>query len=469
MIHDKEDSVDKNFIETYVAPQPYRMYKKRWVGLIAIVILNLVVGMPLSWFGPIANGAADQFGYTLNEVNWLGNSCGVVYIAVSFPLPFLFTKFGIRKVGLVGVALMLISAWIRYAGTISSLGPKSSYALILIGQMLVGIAAPIYQVLVPSYSEKWFNLKGRTTATMIMALSNPVGNAVGQLASPFLGTPRHSILVLAIISTAVAPIALLIQSAPPTPPTFTGAQENPTYMSLGRAMLGKEKPDAPTYMTFRQRIDFLIMILDFGILVGTSVTFLTASSAAPYGYSPVTAGLMGSTLLLVGLAAAAVTAPLFDRVLTYYLARTCKVFTPILAGAWLSLIWAVRPNNTAALYTILSVIGASSLTLLPVAIELACELTRNAMASSAIMWCSGNAFGVMMVLVQGALRAGPDASPPLNMRRALIFQGTVVCVGSVFAFLLQGKQTRRENDEREMAAVGDMVTTGESTAGKSEV
>lgn len=50
---------------------------------------------------------------------------------------------------------------------------------------------------------------------------------------------------------------------------YTGAQKNPTYMSLGRAMLGREQPDAPTYMTFRQRVDFAIMILDFGVLVGT--------------------------------------------------------------------------------------------------------------------------------------------------------------------------------------------------------
>ncbi|EMD35040.1 hypothetical protein CERSUDRAFT_96955 [Gelatoporia subvermispora B] len=450
------------------------MYKRRWIGVIAIVILNLVVGMPISWFGPIANGTADQFGFTLDEVNWLGNSVGVVYIAVSFPLPFLFSKFGIRKVSLAGAVLVLISAWVRYAGTISSLSPRSSYALILIGQILLGIASPIFQVLVPSYSEKWFDLKGRTTATMIMALSSAVGSAIGQLASPRLGTPRHSVLVLAIISTALAPIALLIQSSPPTPPTFTGAQENPTYMSLGRAIRGKQQLDAPTYMTIRQRIDFLILILNFGILVGITNTFslFTNEVLAPYGYSPGTAGLMGATILIAGLVGATITAPLFDRVLTHHLARTCKTFIPFLAAAWLSLIWAVRPDDTAALFTIMAVIGISSLTLLPVAIELACELTRNAMASSAILWCSGNVFGVMMTLVEGALRAGPDASPPRNMKRALIFQGTIVCVGAAFIFLFQGKQARRENDERDgrkMAVACGAVAMGECTAQTSEV
>lgn len=98
---------------------------------------------------------------------------------------------------------------------------------------------------------------------------------------------------------------------------------------------------------------------------------------------------------------------------------SCMQFTPnIYVCAYHAIFGLVRPNNTGALYAIMAIIGGSSLTLLPVAIELACELTRNAMASSAILWCSyvhlsapsyahnrstshnssGNVFGVMMVL-----------------------------------------------------------------------
>lgn len=51
-------------------------------------------------------------------------------------------------------------------------------------------------------------------------------------------------------------------------------------------------------------------------------------------------------------------------------------------------------------------------------------------------------------IVEGALRAGPDAEPPLNMRRALIYQGCLVCGASVTVFALRGKQTRRELDEQ---------------------
>ena len=131
---------------------------------------------------------------------------------------------------------------------------------------------------------------------------------------------------------------------------------------------------------------------------------------------------MGATLLLVGIVTTAVTAPLFDRVFTNHLAITVKVLCPFLGGAWLALIWAgaylslknlirsrrrrmlimalgvVRSGDTGGLFAIMAIIGATSLTMLPVAIELAVELTRNADASSAILWASSNLFSIVFVL-----------------------------------------------------------------------
>ena len=49
--------------------------------------------------------------------------------------------------------------------------------------------------------------------------------------------------------------------------------------------------------------------------------------------------------------------------------------------------------------------------------------------------------------VEGALRAGQNANPPLNMHRAFIFQGALVTSVVAFVYLLEGKQTRRNLDE----------------------
>lgn len=61
----------------------------------------------------------------------------------------------------------------------------------------------------------------------------------------------------------------------------------------------------------------------------------------------------------------------------------------------------------------------------------------------------------LILTAESALRAGPDAKPPLNMRTALIFHGTIICVVSVLVFGLKGEQTRRDRDEIEARRAGD--------------
>lgn len=111
-------------------------------------------------------------------------------------------------------------------------------------------------------------------------------------------------------------------------------------------------------------------------------------SQAPAGYSDQTSGLMGAALLLSGLVAAIITAPLFDRVFTHHLAMTTKILVPMVCGAWLSLIWAVKPGDIGGLYAVMVIIGVCSITMLPVGLELGCELTRNSGGSSAVLWFS---------------------------------------------------------------------------------
>jgi len=46
----------------------------------------------------------------------------------------------------------------------------------------------------------------------------------------------------------------------------------------------------------------------------------------------------------------------------------------------------VRPNNTVPLFVIMGIIGMCSIPMLPVGMELGCELTRNTDGSAAILW-----------------------------------------------------------------------------------
>ncbi|KAK2467889.1 hypothetical protein APHAL10511_000184 [Amanita phalloides] len=427
----------------------YRLYKRRFVGLVALVLLNIVAGLSWPWFGPIANNMTADFDIKLDDVNWLGNILSCVFLPTSLLVPFLVSKYGIERCCQIGAVAMILSSWIRYAGTAHTLSGSRAYALLIIGQAISAVPMATYQVIGPKYSEKWFDLKGRTTATMIVSIANPIGGALGQLISPLVNGTRESILVLGIISTAAAPLVFCISNAPPTPPTYAGSRPPQSLLSLLRALAGKVDASSEAYIRPRSRIDFVLLTMIFGILVAAANAFslFTAEIFEPVGYDATISGLLGACLLLTGIVAAIIAAPLFDRVFTHHLALTIKILVPPLAVAWFSLIWAVKPKNMGGLFAITALIGTISLTLLPVALELGADLTKNVEASSAILWCMGNLLGVIFVLVEQALRASPNASPPLNMRRALIFNAAVATVAAFIALPMRGRQDRKRLDE----------------------
>lgn len=167
---------------------PYRLYKRRFLGLLGMVcfivfcpwwvyqlyaqvILNIVAGLSWPWFGPIANNSkflplsleqysnryasavVSDFDITLNEVSWLGTIEACIYLPMALSIPYLYSRFGLRRcvrcpnisVFLmvnqqfqcdIGAIALVLSAWIRYAGTVKSLSSKSAYTLLMFGQVI---------------------------------------------------------------------------------------------------------------------------------------------------------------------------------------------------------------------------------------------------------------------------------------------------------------------------------------------
>ena len=95
---------------------------------------------------------------------------------------------------------MVVGAWIRYSATRRSLSSTNAYILLFFGQCFTGLAQPWFQVLGPKYSELWFDLKGRTTATAIIAIANPIGGALGELISPLINDVRRGVSYIVVSS-----------------------------------------------------------------------------------------------------------------------------------------------------------------------------------------------------------------------------------------------------------------------------
>lgn len=125
------------------------------------------------------------------------------------------------------------------------------------------------------------------------------------------------------------------------PTAYSGSLTSPPLMQTLRAAINRSRPGEQV-LSRTERIDFFILFFVFGVLIAGTSSFsvFIAQIFAPYGYSPITSGLMGGIFLLSGLLAAILSAPLFDRVLVWHLAKTVKIALPVLGAAWIGLIFA---------------------------------------------------------------------------------------------------------------------------------
>lgn len=218
-------------------------------------------------------------------------------------------------------------------------------------------------------------------------------------------------------STVCAIPSFFIPSAPPTPVAPSGETPKLSLRASAAILLSQ--------------VEFYLLFVPFAVYVGffNSISSLLNQILFPYGYSDTEAGIAGALLIVVGLVASAVTAPLIDRTKSYLLA--IRVAVPVIGLSYLAFVW--MPGTRAAAgvagpYAVMAVLGAASFSLLPVVIEYLVELTHpiSPEVTSTLAWSGGQLLGGVFIVVSGALKAeGQDAGPPDNMRNALVFTAVI--------------------------------------------
>ncbi|EGG10439.1 uncharacterized protein MELLADRAFT_103010 [Melampsora larici-populina 98AG31] len=270
--------------DSSVQPTIYKVYKRRFVGLIMLALLNAMSAHNATLFTTITTQTSSVFQMSLTKVNWLGNIFGVTFVVVAWFVPLLVEKMAIRWVCIMAGAAMTIGAWLRYAATYTTNS-------------------------LDTHAELW-----RYT-TMIIAVSNPVGQAVASFLAPTLVPEKATmsdfktlLLVVASATTLISLVSLAIGNGPPTP--ASAISEIPRYSAWDgfKVLFGihtsskakvnrqfhtynKTQPDnqnsnpayknSPEYLDFtiderpghedltrRDRIDFLLLTWLFGTLVG---------------------------------------------------------------------------------------------------------------------------------------------------------------------------------------------------------
>ncbi|KAI2628807.1 MFS general substrate transporter [Hypoxylon sp. NC1633] len=394
----------------------YKVYKRRWFGLVQLTLLNIIISWDWLTFSPVSQNAALYYSTSESAINWYSTGFLFAFV-VMIPVAIYALHWGPKPSIVISAVLILVGNWIRYAGSHS--GNGGDYGIVMFGQILTGLGQPFVLSAPTRYSDMWFTDRGRVTATALASLANPFGAALGQLVVPFMvtgpGDISNAVLYVAIISSVAALPSFFIPAAPPTPP---GPSGNTPKASLRSSL------------HLLKSLELWLLLIPYSIYVGffNSISSLLNQIMLPYGFSSDEAGIAGALLIVVGLVAAAISSPILDRTKAFLF--SIKIAVPLIGLCYLVFIWMPGTRNIAGPYVVLSILGASSFSLVPVALEFMCELGHpmSPEVTSTIAWGGGQLLGAIFIIVSDALKAGPDASPPANMDRALIFQAVVALV-----------------------------------------
>ncbi|KAJ5168328.1 MFS-type transporter [Penicillium canariense] len=404
-------STAKVDIEAPVTRPVYKVYKRRFWGLAQLVLLNVVVSWDWLTFSSISTTAAEYFDVSESAINWLSTGYLFAFCVASPVVIWVLNKGGPKPAIVITATLLLVGNWLRYAGTRANGG---IFGLAMFGQFVIGLAQPFCLCAPTRYSDLWFSDKGRTSATALASLANPLGAAIGQLVDSIWATEPSDIpnmvLYIAVIATVASIPSFFIPAAPPTPPSASSAIPRTPLIPATRQLFGT--------------LEFWLILAPFSVYVGffNSVSSLLNQILSPYGFSETDAGIAGAILIVVGLVSAAVMSPITDR-WKHYLG-SIRVLVPIIVASYIGLIFAPSSSaGIAPMYVVMALMGASSFALLPIVLEYLVEITYpfSPEVGSTICWTGGQLLGACFILIQDALKAGDSASPPSNMRKGLIF------------------------------------------------
>ncbi|KAL9601933.1 MAG: hypothetical protein Q9219_002157 [cf. Caloplaca sp. 3 TL-2023] len=429
-------------------PQVYRVYRRRWFGLMQLVLMNVIVSWdvrqssnscpqilsPLTYahqwlsYSPVANTAATYFSTTSSVINWLSTAFLFAFVVASPFTIYTLNKGGPRLALITSSLLILVGNWIRYAGTRAS---PPRFGVVMLGQILIGLAQPFVLSAPTHYSSLWFSPRGRVSATAIASLANPLGGALGQSINPSLASQPKDIhpmtLYIALISSFATVPSLFIPSAPPTPASASSSH--------------KPLPLKRTLRLLSTNANYILLLAPFAVYVGlfNAISSLLTQILTPYEFSELESGIAGALLILIGLLAAAITSPIIDRSKRYLL--LIRILVPVIALSYLAFIWAPGTRSVAVPYVISAVLGAASFSLVPVALEWAVEVTWPAgpEASSTLCWTGGQLLGGIFIVVCDALKEEDwEGEPKGNMGKGLVFMA-VVALGAVPCAMVLGR------------------------------
>ncbi|ANB15860.1 hypothetical protein AWJ20_3504 [Sugiyamaella lignohabitans] len=397
----------------------YKVYKRRWFGILVLALLNICASWGWLSFAAISPLVAEYFNLESQApVNWLSTVILFSYIVISPLVWWVLVKYNIRYALILCSIFIIVGNWVRYAGV-----KTGNFGATMFGQILIGFAQPFALSSPAYYTDIWFTSSSRVSANAIASLANPLGGAIAQLVGPAIVLQADQLPTFIVITAGVTTACGLLSFIVPIRPELPACPSS-TIVKMGAN---------DSIKMLLTSIKFIAVLVMFSIYVGFFNAFstYTAQIMVPYGYSTNEAGIAGAILIVCGIVFAAVTSPLVDR--THIFIWIIVIQVPLICGGYIAAVFmCTESGQLVGPYLVSAILGATSFSLLPIFLEWTQEQTSPAdpAVSSSLLWIGGQLFGAIFIIVMNALKY-PDnvGNPPGNMRRSLIFQAVIACVG----------------------------------------
>ncbi|OCU00780.1 hypothetical protein XELAEV_18006559mg [Xenopus laevis] len=360
---------------------PLRTYKRRWLVLSAVCLLNCTNAMLWMSFAPVADMTASFFQCSLDVVNYLSLVYLIISIPVGFGASWMIDTLGLKCAIVFGSWINMIGSIIRCAAVVFYLNPFGTYTgiyYLFTGQSLCAIAQPLVLFAPAKLAAVWFPDHQRATAHMIASVSSLLGALLANVISPSIVTKEEYITHMLGIYAALAIAACILATAgireksPPTPPSpsaFSSASE-PFISAYDKA--------------------YIIQMLCFGAGVGifSAILSFLEQILCFRGYSNVC--VCGALLIFFGFIGAFVCGLYVDRTKKFKeVVKICSALTALASIAF-ALVLNFR-DQTILVASVCSLFGLFGLAISPVVMELAVECTYpvGEGSSTGLMFISG--------------------------------------------------------------------------------
>ena len=409
----------------------YVVYPVRWVVLFVFSMLSFTNAIIWISFASIIDATELYFAVDSLKVNFFSFAFIATFIPGAIAASRAVAKLGMRKSVLLFGTMQAAATWLRFAAVDGSGGRSrpGGYAMMLTGQLLCGIAQPIFLNMCSKLASVWFATDQRVIATTISSMSNAVGIAVGQILpavfvsidkahggakGPVVGMQWHMLLQAILASVLAVLAAFFFADAPPTAPSKSESDLANAGLRRGGDQLGGSgandalSADGDNAMSYMEEIKLLLcdwnfMLLTVGFSIGlaifTSFSALIDQLVKPCGYSD-QAGPMGATLIVAGMLGCVVVSPILDK--------TKKFRTVLRLGVTMSCVslfvflLVLERGRTAIVYVLMGCIGFFMVPMMPVALEMAAECTfplpAHSSASVLMILAQFPSIGLMLLL-----------------------------------------------------------------------